>query len=223
MESTAALLLLLGVVGCCRGLEPIAVCSGSDVTFRAAASARPLEINWFKDSSKIVEVEEGKDPFYFTCQGRCIVNLPRRTLIVTNVTAEDSGSYRAAVLVGGTLEDTNFRLQVDDPVCNVTIRNTTVQNNVTLQCVCSSSGAAPAKCEWYKWDSGNYRSVSDGCSITVHKEEKPQQYECVAFNGACNNSATFTVPGKEPAWNNRYQKGPSLSSGKRMNRANKTL
>ncbi|KAG9464306.1 hypothetical protein GDO78_020157 [Eleutherodactylus coqui] len=84
MESAAALLLLLGVFGCCRGLEPIAVCSGSDVTFRAAASARPLEINWFKDSSKIVEVEEGKDPFYFTCQGRCIVNLPRRTLIVTN-------------------------------------------------------------------------------------------------------------------------------------------
>ncbi|KAG9466670.1 hypothetical protein GDO78_016303 [Eleutherodactylus coqui] len=198
MESVAALLLLLGVFGYCQGLELFEVCSGSNVTFTAEASARPLEINWFNGSSKIVEVEEGKDPFYYTCQGRCIVNLPERTIIVKNVIPADSGTYRAAVLVGGTLQDTNFGLRVDDPVCNVTIRNKTVQNNVTLQCVCSSSGAAPAKYEWYKWDSRNDHLVSDKWSITVHKEEKPQLYKCVAFNGACYSSATFTVPPKEP-------------------------
>ncbi|XP_066455310.1 uncharacterized protein [Eleutherodactylus coqui] len=198
MESAAVLLLLLVVFGCCRGLEPIKECPGNIVTFTAAASARPLEINWFNYSSKIVEVEEGRDPFYYTCQGRCIVDLPQRTLIVKNVSPADSGTYRAAVLVGGTLEDTIFRLLVDDPVCSVTIGNTTVENNVTLQCVYSCSGAAPAKCKWYKLDSGNYRNVSDRCNITVHKEEKTQLYKCVACNEAFNSSATFTVPSKEP-------------------------
>ncbi|XP_066457618.1 uncharacterized protein [Eleutherodactylus coqui] len=282
MESAAALLLLLGVFCGCCGLELIDECPGNNVTFTAAASARPLQIHWFKDNSEIVEVKEGRKPFYYILQDRVIIDLPQRTLILKNVTPADSGSYRAAVLVGGTLENTNFRLLVDDlcnviiydvtvenkvklqcicsspgaapsecnwykwdsgnyylvsdecritvrkeektqlykcvacnkvsnkyatftvpikvpdPVCNVTIRNTTVENNVTLQCVCSSSGAAPAKYEWYKWDSGNYRNVSDGCSITVHKEEKTQLYKCVASYKVSNNSATFTVPNKIP-------------------------
>ncbi|XP_073524844.1 uncharacterized protein [Phyllobates terribilis] len=197
MKFRAVYLLLLSIVSWCRGEEQITGVTGSNVTFRASVNVRPSEINWLKNEIKIVDLEEGKEPdFYrfYNIKERVIVNLAEKTFTLLDVIPGDSGRYKAMLLVDGTYQNLFFSLRVLDPVCNVSVQNTTVGNNVTLRCFCSSDGAEPVQYEW--------RNVSHRLSVqqnlTVSMGEKPQTLWCIASNQVSSSNATITVPPRTP-------------------------
>ncbi|XP_073524847.1 uncharacterized protein [Phyllobates terribilis] len=204
METAAVLLLLLSVCARCRGEEQITGVTGSNVTFRASVIVRPSEINWLKNEIKIVDLEEGKEPdFYrfYNIKERVIVNLAEKTFTLLDVIPGDSGRYKAMLLVDGIFTNIFFSLRVLDPVCNVSVLNTTVGNNVTLRCSCSSDGAEPAQYEW--------RNVSHRLSVqqnlTVSMGEKPQTLWCIASNEVSSSNATIIVPPRTPDYHWRLR------------------
>ncbi|XP_073524846.1 lymphocyte function-associated antigen 3-like isoform X4 [Phyllobates terribilis] len=204
MKFRAVYLLLLSIVSWCRGEEQITGVTGSNVTFRASVNVRPSEINWLKNEIKIVDLEEGKEPdFYrfYNIKERVIVNLAEKTFTLLDVIPGDSGRYKAMLLVDGTYQNLFFSLRVLDPVCNVSVQNTTVGNNVTLRCFCSSDGAEPVQYEW--------RNVSHRLSVqqnlTVSMGEKPQTLWCIASNQVSSSNATITVPPRTPESTGAYR------------------
>ncbi|XP_073407136.1 uncharacterized protein [Dendrobates tinctorius] len=196
MKPAAVVLLLLSVCAWCRGEEQITKVSGSVVTFRVNADVRPSEITWLKNENKIVELEEGREPdFYpfYDIKDRVGVNLTEKTFTLQAVTPEDSGAYKAVLLVDDRLLNDFFSLRVLDPVCNVSIQNTIVGHNVTLSCSCSSGGARPSQ---YKWQNGI--TESDQQILTVSMGKEPKTLWCVASNEVSSSNATVTVPHQVP-------------------------
>ncbi|XP_069616532.1 uncharacterized protein [Ranitomeya imitator] len=195
LETGTVVLLLLSVW--CRGEEQMTKVTGSSVTFRAGGDVQPSEITWLKDETKIVDLEEGKEPdFYgfYNIKDRVDANLTEKTFILRDVTPEDSGLYKAVLLVNGRITDLFFSLRVLDPVCKVSVQNTNVGNNVTLNCSCSSDGARPSQ---YKWQNVTHR-VSDQQNLTVSMGKEPQTLWCVASNEVSSSEATVTVPRRGP-------------------------
>ncbi|CAN2387702.1 hypothetical protein PRIEUP_LOCUS12021, partial [Pristimantis euphronides] len=206
-SGAALLLLLLSVLSGCQAEKLIEVLSGRNVSFKAEASAPPTEINWYKDESKVVDVEDGTPPYYYKLRNRVLVDLVNRTFILINVTLNDNGRYRAAALVNSNFENSYNRLQVIDPVCEVVIHSIIHENHVMLHCNCTNHGAPPAKYEWYN---GSDPLVSQEQSITVLRKGKPQLFKCVASNEVSNNMATFLVLPKDVPGIGVHQSGHDL-------------
>ncbi|XP_077153916.1 uncharacterized protein LOC143816869 [Ranitomeya variabilis] len=195
LETRTVVLLLLSAW--CRGQEQITKLSGSSVTFRASGDVQPSEITWLKEEIKIVDLEEGKEPdFYgfYNIKDRVDANLTEKTFILRDVTPEDSGMYKAVLLVDGRITNLFFSLRVLDPVCKVSVQNTTVGHNVTLSCSCSSDGAQPSQ---YKWRNVTHH-VSDQQDLTISMGKEPQTLLCNASNKVSSSNATVTVPPREP-------------------------
>ncbi|XP_069616533.1 basement membrane-specific heparan sulfate proteoglycan core protein-like [Ranitomeya imitator] len=197
MKFRAVFLLLLSIFSWCRGEEQITKVTGSNVTFRASGDVQPSEITWLKNEIKIMDLEEGKEPdFYgfYNIKDRVDLNLTEKTFILRDVSPEDSGLYKAVLLVNGRITDLFFSLLVLDPVCKVSVQTMTVWHNVTLSCSCSSDGARPSQ---YKWRNVSHR-VSDQQNLTVSMGKEPQTLWCVASNKVSSSEATVTVPRRGP-------------------------
>ncbi|XP_040278717.1 uncharacterized protein LOC120994316 [Bufo bufo] len=193
--SGAAVLLFFCLVSWSRGQETIKKLSGSNVTFKVDVTAGPTEIAWFRGTDKIIDLEVGSEPFFYSLKERTVPDLSKGTLLLRDVSPADSGPYSARLLIGGSYINVNFRLQVFDRVCQVVIQNSTQENNVTLSCTCSAPSAAPpTRYQWYNW-SGH--SVSDLQNITMQKEDKEQLLRCNASNEVSWTNATITVPAKD--------------------------
>ncbi|XP_044140245.1 uncharacterized protein LOC122930735 [Bufo gargarizans] len=192
--SGAAVLLFFGLVSWSRGQETIKKLSGSNVTFKVDVTAGPTEIAWYQRTDKIVDLEVGSEPFFYSLKNRTVPDLSKGTLLLMDVSPADSGSYRAQLLIGGSYKNVYFSLQVFDRVCQVVIRNSTQENNVTLWCTCSAPSAAPPT--RYQWSNESSRSVSDLQKITVQRADKEQLLRCNASNEVSWTDATITVPAK---------------------------
>ncbi|XP_077155461.1 uncharacterized protein LOC143817877 isoform X3 [Ranitomeya variabilis] len=189
----------------CPGEEQITKVTGSSVTFRAGGDVQPSEITWLKNEIKIVDLEEGKEPdFYgfYNIKDRVDLNLMEKIFILQDLTPEDSGLYKAVLLVDGQFRNLFFSLRVLDPVCKVSVQNTTVGHNVTLSCSCSSDGAQPLQ---YKWRNVTHQvsgqqnlTISDQQNLTVSMGKEPQTLWCVASNEVSSSKATITVPPRVP-------------------------
>ncbi|XP_077155460.1 uncharacterized protein LOC143817877 isoform X2 [Ranitomeya variabilis] len=194
LKFSAVFLLLLSIFWC-RGEEQITKVTGSSVTFRAGGDVQPSEITWLKNEIKIVDLEEGKEPdFYgfYNIKDRVDLNLMEKIFILQDLTPEDSGLYKAVLLVDGQFRNLFFSLRVLDPVCKVSVQTMTVRHNVTLSC--SSDGARPSK---YEWRNITHR-VSDQQNLTVSMGKEPQTLWCVVSNEVSRSNATITVPGRGP-------------------------
>ncbi|XP_069801273.1 hemicentin-1-like isoform X1 [Dendropsophus ebraccatus] len=177
------------------GEEQITAATGSDVTFSADVSDRPSEISWYRDKSKIVDLEEGRPPHIYSLEDRIVADLEQGTLILQRATPADSGQYRAESVVRGKRSTEVFRLQVSDHVCQVGIDNTTMENSVMLRCTCSAEGAPPSKYEWFD---RNAHLLSEDPTVSVLKGKKPQMYRCAASNDVSGSNATIIVPARPP-------------------------
>ncbi|XP_069801274.1 neural cell adhesion molecule 1-like isoform X2 [Dendropsophus ebraccatus] len=178
-----------------QGEEQITAATGSDVTFSADVSDRPSEISWYRDKSKIVDLEEGRPPHIYSLEDRIVADLEQGTLILQRATPADSGQYRAESVVRGKRSTEVFRLQVSDHVCQVGIDNTTMENSVMLRCTCSAEGAPPSKYEWFD---RNAHLLSEDPTVSVLKGKKPQMYRCAASNDVSGSNATIIVPARPP-------------------------
>ncbi|XP_075710851.1 lymphocyte function-associated antigen 3 isoform X4 [Rhinoderma darwinii] len=112
MASGVALLLLLGVFSMCRGEEQFKILTGSNVTFKVPTNVSYSEINWLKNSNKIVDLLQGLPPHFYTLKNRVIASFNDGTFTLMNVSPDDGGQYRADVVVGGFVLDRYFSLQV---------------------------------------------------------------------------------------------------------------
>ncbi|CAJ0947001.1 unnamed protein product [Ranitomeya imitator] len=191
-----------------RREEQITKVTGSSVTFRASGDVQPSEITWLKNEIKIVDLEEGKKPdFYgfYNIKDRVDLNLTEKTFILRDVSPEDSGLYKAVLLVNGRITDlfsvcwcscSNLLsvTVIPQSVCKVSVQTMTVWHNVTLSCSCSSDGARPSQ---YKWRNVSHR-VSDQQNLTVSMGKEPQTLWCVASNEVSSSEATVTVPRRGP-------------------------
>ncbi|XP_075710849.1 lymphocyte function-associated antigen 3 isoform X2 [Rhinoderma darwinii] len=200
MASGVALLLLLGVFSMCRGEEQFKILTGSNVTFKVPTNVSYSEINWLKNSNKIVDLLQGLPPHFYTLKNRVIASFNDGTFTLMNVSPDDGGQYRADVVVGGFVLDRYFSLQVYDHVCKVLVHNTTMEKNVTLTCTCASQSASPSKYEWFN---KSHHLVSERQILRVSQQGDPQTFLCSASNEVSQSNASYTVPAARRPENNR--------------------
>ncbi|XP_077335666.1 CD48 antigen-like [Lithobates pipiens] len=156
------LFTLLGVLLGARAQQTVLKLVGSEVTLEPKYTGNPTEINWKINGDKLVDMELNSqdEPIFYRLQDRATIDRTNGRLTIKNLTTEDSGFYRAEVLVNSIYQYTDITLTVracpDEP--NITDQST--EENIVLYCESSTPGVT------YKWFNqtesvGNKQSYSE--------------------------------------------------------------
>jgi uncharacterized repeat protein (TIGR01451 family) len=158
-------------------LSNLTNCSGSQATFSTVASGSgPFTYQWLKDSSELL--------------GRT-----NSTLVVSNVSAGDAGTY--CVMVSGTCNRvTNCAtLTVLTPTAATELSNLTNCPGTQATFTTVASGSGPFTYQWRKDGTALTGRTNSTLTVSNVSAASAGTY-CVVVNGACNrltNCATLTV------------------------------
>ncbi|XP_041429465.1 T-lymphocyte surface antigen Ly-9 isoform X2 [Xenopus laevis] len=122
------------------------------------------------------------------------------TLIIRNLTKEDSGIY--TVQIYDTEHDKyemSYNLSVFELVPKPQIkeeekRNETGQCNYTLHCSVPSDSSALSYSWMYRYNNSEYHHYANGSTIHISSHNKPLECICLVRNPAHKNNDTFVLP-----------------------------
>ncbi|XP_077335679.1 uncharacterized protein LOC143981584 [Lithobates pipiens] len=195
------LFTLLGVLLGVRAQQTVLKAVDREVIMKPKYTGNPSEINWKINGDKLVDMEviPPGEPLFYRLQDRASIDRTNGVLTIKDLTVEDSGLYRAEVLVNSIYQYTDITLTVracpDEP--NITDQST--EENILLYCESSTPGVT------YKW----FNQRSSIGNEQSYSEPRPKNYVtliCVVDNEVCKKNSSIIIPYTPPPGESRRRR-----------------
>ncbi|XP_027142438.1 carcinoembryonic antigen-related cell adhesion molecule 5 [Larimichthys crocea] len=178
--ASRSLLLLLSLLGRCSAADilpegPVSAILGKNVTLKTLLTNPTYDyIIWNfsdgTDQTAVVTLRPGSVKVSETYEGRVSADPKNGFLTLTGLRSTDSGDYSMSIISPDITKTAEIRLQVLEPVSDVTIKSDlpeAIEFNSTVVLTCSAKGSFLK----FSWLNGTAPIVADGKRLTLKDAE----------------------------------------------------